>query len=196
MRFSRDPGKALERTAYAIIGVSFDILAVFIFSTTYKQYNFSTPFKQKLNPSRPYKCVKDIIDDDSGRMFTVNFTLNLFDVNNWCECNNELDNIKDDVKRTVVFLEGGTTHIIRVSYKEFDAIILQLKDDYKLLDNRSMIRPDKEVYKGFIKATGASKKQFMVCTFHRKGYKLWGNSERDFEDFRYHALFNYTYPMN
>lgn len=154
-----------------------------------------------MNPSRPYKCIKDVFVDSennygTAKMYSMECTINLFEVNNYCEVSNELEGFKDDHKRTLVYLPEGRCFMIRVSYKEFDAIILQLKDDYKLLDNRSMIRPDKEVYKGFIKATGASKKQFMVCTFHRKGYTLWGNGERDFEDFRYHALFNYTYPMN
>jgi hypothetical protein len=148
-----------------------------------------------MTPSRPYKCLKDIVDD-AGRIHTGELTLNLFDVDNWAEASNELEGIKDDIKRTIVYLPDQRAFIIRVSYKEFDAMMLELKKDYQMLDERSMTPPDKTAYKGFIKATGATKKSFMVVTFHRKDYQLKGNTENDFEEFRYHALFNYIYPMN
>lgn len=144
-----------------------------------------------MTSSRPYKCIKDIIDDDTGKMFTVDFTLNLFDVTNWCECSNELDNIKDNIKRTVVFIEGGTSHIIRVPYKEFDTIVLQLKKDYQMLDDRSMVPPDRVKYKGFIQSQGTSRKDMLAVTFHRQGF-----IPKDYEDFVYHHLFSNINPMN
>jgi hypothetical protein len=152
-------------------------------------------FLNEMTPSRPYKCLKDIVTD-AGQMYTVEVTVNLFEVDNYCEVNNELEGIKDDIKRTIVYLPEGRAFILRVSYKEFDAMIMQLKEDYQLLDTRSILQPDKIRYKGYIKISGACKKSFMVATFHRKDYELQGNTENDFQEFAYHALFNYIYPMN
>lgn len=148
-----------------------------------------------MTPSRPYKCIRDIVDEH-GVTHKLYMTINLFDVDNFCECSNTLEGFKDDIKRTTVFLSDGKCFILRVAYKDFDALNMQIKEDYQMLDGRSMVPPDKVRYKGFIRTTGATKKNFMVVTFHRKDYELKGCTEKDFQEFAYHALFNYTYPMN
>lgn len=147
-------------------------------------------------PSRPYKCLKDILVDpekdfQDSKMYTMECTINLFDVDNFCEVNNDLEGFKDDIKRTLVYLPEGRCWIIRVSYREFNDMILQIKKDYQLLDDRSMTPPDKIAYKGPIQTSGATTKAFMAVTFHRKGYE-----PKSYEDFAYHTIFHNIYPMN
>lgn len=149
-----------------------------------------------MSPSRPYKCLKDVFNDDTGKAYTMEVTLNLFEIDNWSECSNELEGFKDEVKRTIVYLPEGRAFILRVRYGEFDAMMLQLKKDYQMLDERSMNPSDKLHYKGFIKLSGVSTSTFMATTFHRKDYRLKGRSQKDFDDFAYHALFHNIYSMS
>jgi hypothetical protein len=148
-----------------------------------------------MSPSRPYKCLRDIVDNE-GKLFSSQITINLFDIDNWSECVNELEYIDDDIKRTIAYLPEGRAFILRISYKDFDSMMIQMKADYNMLDDRSINPPDKIKYKGYIQTSAAIKPQFMVVTFHRKGYELKGRSEKDFQEFAHNALFNYIYPMN
>lgn len=141
-------------------------------------------------PLRPYKCLKDIPDENTGKLYTMMQTINLFDVVRWCECSNDLEGIKDNINRTIVSTEM-TSFIFRVSYHEFDGIMEQLYKQFDLYDSRSLIKPDRLNYQGFIQAKGSSNKEMLAVTFHRKGYE-----PTDFNDFAFHAIFSNINPMN
>lgn len=142
-----------------------------------------------MNPSRPYKVLKDIVTD-IGEVYTSWMTLNLFECDNWEECSNQLEGFKDDIKRTIVRI-GERTFIIQANYKAFDNMMIQLKADYGMLDNRSLIPPDKIGYQGFISLKGAEANHILTVTFIRKDFQ-----PQNYEEFAYHAIFTQAIPMS
>lgn len=123
-------------------------------------------------------------------MHSMETTINLLDVDSWCECNNALEGFKDTLPRVLAYFPNYT-FILRVSYKDFDALMLQVKKDYNVLDDRSINLPDRQAYKGLIQANVTSRSDMLAVTFHRKGF-----IPKDYEDFVYHHLFSNINPMN
>lgn len=92
--------------------------------------------------NRPYKCTHDWYNSDTMRTFNGDITLNLFDISTWMECDNEFKNFNDKIQRTEVITEQNNSFYIRTPYKEFDSIMHNVLNDYKLIDTRSLTKPE------------------------------------------------------
>lgn len=95
-----------------------------------------------IKPFRPYKTTHEWVNDTTGQVFSSDITLNLFDIDVWMRCNNEDQGFNDNVNRTEVITERNNSFYIRDSYSDFDNMMMMALNDNKMLDTRSLSKPE------------------------------------------------------
>lgn len=90
------------------------------------------------NPFRKYKVTVDWIDKDTMSLESEVTVINLFNVEEWAECNNSTYDFKDSLKRTCITMKNGNIYKARVVFDTFDSMMDDFLKEVKLLDDRSM----------------------------------------------------------
>jgi hypothetical protein len=144
-----------------------------------------------MNPFRPY-VVKEEWMNELGALSSNTYTINLFDVRSYGECDNEREGFKDKVFRTCVYLVDRVAYL-RVPYSVFNSKMMNFYREMRLLDDRSINEPmpDRIKYKGMIRADFNTTTEYVSCVFFREGYEF-----TDWDDAVLNCLFKNVTPLN
>ncbi len=139
---------------------------------------------------RKFKCTEERKDEDSGKLYSVRRTLNLYDIATYAE--NEGKGLDDSVKRTDIWIGmNPNTITIRMDYFDFDKVHEESRFHAGILDSRSTKK--KTNYSGMADIFFMSERKEILMTAYPKGF----NFENKPPDVIYDALLgSLLTPMN
>lgn len=150
------------------------------------------------NPFRKYKVTVDWMDKDTMSLESEVTVINLFNIDEWAECNNSSYDFKDNLKRTCITMKNGNIYKARVTFDIFDGLMDDFLKEAKLLDDRSMYAKKKEVdlpakmtYRGPMSCYFFQFKDKIVCTCYPDG--VYPTS---FEEGMMNTLYSAVIPFN
>lgn len=150
------------------------------------------------NPFRKYKTTVDWIDKDTMSLESEVTVINLFNIEEWAECNNSSYDFKDNLKRTCITMKNGNIYKARVTFDAFDALMDDFLIEAKILDDRSMRDKKKEVnlpakitYKGPMTFYFYQFDHMVVCTSYPAGVY-----PSTFEEGMKNVLYSAVIPFN
>lgn len=151
------------------------------------------------NPFRKYKTTVDWIDKDTMSLESEVTVINLFNIEEWAECNNSSYDFKDNLKRTCITMKNGNIYKARVTFDAFDALMDDFLIEAKILDDRSMRDKKKEVdlpakitYKGPMTYHFMEFQNGIVCN----SYPSTMARPKTFEDAIMNVLYSAVIPFN
>jgi len=150
------------------------------------------------NPFRKYKVTVDWIDKETMSLESEVTVINLFNIDEWAECNNSSYDFKDNLKRTCITMKNGNIYKARVTFEAFDTIMDDFLKEAKLFDDRSMHAKKKEAdlpakmtYRGPMSFYFYQYNNMIACTSYPKGVY-----PSTFEEGMMNVLYSAVIPFN
>lgn len=139
-----------------------------------------------LKPFKKYTATVQWVNEDTKKVYSFIKVFNLYEIETYGDCNNELDGFNDKVKRTILSLQNNTSFIIHVPFEYFDEIYTEMMLENNLMDvsldkKKENLIPfeAKWSYSGPIKYDFTRKESYITCKVFPKNYNSVSKSDID-----------------